>query len=192
MKLRNLVLFVIALVVLGVDQWSKAWVSNNILLNTTLDVIPPLRNFFVLTNIKNSGAAFGLFPQMSVVFTFVALIVSVVIVAYYRSIPTGQWIVRVSLGLQLGGAIGNLMDRVRFGAVTDLFYTGIFPTISFPVFNVADLAIVSGVILLMLHLWRTSPKPTEATPALATDAPSVPIPALPPEPHDRSESAGNE
>lgn len=166
MKLRDLVLFVIALVVLAADQLSKAWVIENIPLNTTFDIIPPLKNLFVLTHITNSGAAFGLFPQLSIVFTFVALAVSVVIVAYYRSIAEGQWLVRFSLGLQLGGAIGNLIDRLRFdGQVTDLFYIRYFP-----VFNVADLAIVSGVGLLMFHLWRTSPKPTPAS------APSVDSP----------------
>ncbi len=153
MKLRNLALFMVALIVLVAYQASKAWVIENIPLNTSYDIIPPLRDFFVLTYITNAGAAFGLFPQLSTVFTFVALIVSCVIVWYYRSIPTGQWLVRLSLGLQLGGAIGNLMDRLRFGGfVTDLFYIRYFP-----VFNVADLAIVSGVCLLMLQLSRTTP-----------------------------------
>ena len=153
MKLRNLVLFLVALIVLVADQASKAWVIENIPLNTSYDIIPPLRDFFVLTYITNAGAAFGLFPQLSIVFTFVALIVSCVIVWYYRSIPAGQWLVRFSLGLQLGGAIGNLIDRLRFGFVTDLFYIRYFP-----VFNVADLAIVSGVCLLMLQLSRAPAK----------------------------------
>lgn len=167
MKLRNLVLFLMALIVLVVDQASKAWAIGNIPLNTTYDIFPPLKDIFVLTYITNSGAAFGMFPQLSLVFTFVALIVSLAIVWYYRSIPAGQWLVRVSLGLQLGGAIGNLIDRLRFGYVTDLFY--IRP---FPVFNVADLSIVTGVGLLMLHMWRTTPK-TETQPMAQTpiDAP---------------------
>ncbi len=159
MKLRNLALFVVALIVLVADQASKAWVIENIPLNTSYDIIPPLRDFFVLTYITNAGAAFGLFPQLSIVFTFVALIVSCVIVWYYRSIPAGQWLVRLSLGLQLGGAIGNLIDRLRFGFVTDLFYIRYFP-----VFNVADLAIVSGVCLLMLQLSRaTPPQPADSS-----------------------------
>ena len=152
MKLRNLALFVVALLILAADQASKSWVIENIPLNTSYDIIPPLRDVFVLTYITNAGAAFGLFPQLSIVFTFVALIVSCVIVWYYRSIPAGQWLVRLSLGLQLGGAIGNLMDRLRFGFVTDLFYIRYFP-----VFNVADLAIVSGVCLLMFQLSRATP-----------------------------------
>ncbi len=166
MNARHLFLFVIALLVLGADQLSKAWAIENIPLNTILPILPPpLGEWFVLTHIKNSGAAFGLFPQLSLVFTFIALIVSFVIVAYYHSIPAGQWLVRLSLGMQLGGAIGNLIDRLRFGAVTDLFYVR-----PFPVFNIADAAIVTGVGVLMFHLWRTAPK-TE-TRSAPLDAPN--------------------
>jgi signal peptidase II len=176
MKLRDLILPVVALIVLVADQVSKAWVTENIPINTTLDVIAPLREIFVLTHITNSGAAFGLFPQLSIVFTFVALAVSVAIVFYYRSIPAGQWLVRVSLGLQLGGAIGNLIDRLRFGSVIDLFYVRFWP-----VFNVADSAIVCGVALLMWHLMRTSPKPEAAAQAVMPPTEST----------EKTESSGN-
>ncbi len=160
MKLRDLTLPLVALIVAGADQASKAWVVQNIPLNTTRDILAPLHDIFVLTHITNSGAAFGLFPQLSIVFTFVALAVSVGIVYYYRSIPAGQWLVRVSLGLQLGGAIGNLIDRLRSGSVIDMFYLRFWP-----VFNVADSAIVCGVVLLMWHLLRTSPE--TASPAMS-------------------------
>ena len=164
MKLRDLVLPTVALIVLAVDQASKAWVTNNIPLNGSLDVLPGIRQWFVLTHITNSGAAFGLFPQLSLVFTFVALGVSIIIVLYHRSLPAGEWLVRLSLGLQLGGALGNLIDRVRFGYVIDMFYVRFWP-----VFNVADSAIVAGVVLLMYHLMR-SPNPTPApAPAESTE-----------------------
>jgi signal peptidase II len=153
MKARGLVLPAIALVVLIADQTSKAWVLENIPLNTTLDFFPPLGSLFLLTHITNAGAAFGLFPQLSIVFTFVALAVSFAIVWYHRSIPAGQWLVRISLGFQLGGAIGNLIDRLRFGYVIDMLYLRFVP-----VFNIADTAIVSGVALLMWHLMTTAPK----------------------------------
>lgn len=84
---------------------------------------------------------------------------------------------RLSLGMQLGGAIGNLIDRLRFGSVTDLLYVR-----PFPVFNIADAFIVTGVGLLMIHLWRTSPKQEPKTEAIAqtpTDSP------------ENAESAGN-
>jgi signal peptidase II len=176
MKLRDLVLPVVAVIVLMADQLSKVWVIENIPLNSTLAIIPPLRDIFVLTHITNSGAAFGLFPQLSLVFTFVALAVSVAIVFYYRSIPAGQWLVRLSLGLQLGGAIGNLIDRLRFGSVIDMFYVRFWP-----VFNVADSAIVCGVVLLMWHLMRTSPKSEAVSPAAVA----------PPDAPEKRESSGN-
>jgi signal peptidase II len=157
MKLRDLALPVIALIVIAADQASKAWIVENVPLNGTLEIIPQIRDWFIVTHITNSGAAFGLFPQMGLVFTFVALGVSIVIVYYHRTLPPGQWLVRLSLGLQLGGAIGNLIDRLRYGgSVVDLFYVRFWP-----VFNVADSAIVTGVLLLMWHLWRTSPKEGE-------------------------------
>ncbi|HEX7588804.1 MAG TPA: signal peptidase II [Anaerolineae bacterium] len=176
MKLRDLILPIVAVIVLLADQSSKAWVTDNIPLNTTFDIIAQLRDIFVLTHITNSGAAFGLFPQLSIVFTFVALAVSLIIVFYYRSIPAGQWLVRLSLGLQLGGAMGNLVDRLRFGSVIDMFYVHYFP-----VFNVADLAIVTGVILLMWHLMKTAPKAEAAGEAVRQ----------PPESNEKTESSGN-
>jgi signal peptidase II len=167
MKLRDLVLPAVACVVLAADQASKAWVTANIPVNGSFEVVPLLKSWFVITHITNAGAAFGLFPQLSLVFTFIALGVSLVIVFYHRSLPPGQWLVRLSLGLQLGGALGNLIDRLRYGYVVDLLYVSLLP-----VFNIADVAIVAGVALLMLHLLRTPSKPEPAP---------VPNPADPPE-----------
>ena len=155
---------VIALIILMADQTSKAWVLQNIPFGTTLDILPPISAIFVLTHITNSGAAFGLFPQLGIVFTFVAVLVSFAIVWYIRSIPAGQWLVRISLGLQLGGAIGNLIDRLRFGSVTDMLYVHYYSQFSFPVFNIADSAIVCGVIILMWHLMKNAPKENTAQP----------------------------
>lgn len=165
MKLRDWVLFMLALIVLVVDQASKAWVVENIPPNTTLAVIPQLQGWFNLTHITNSGAAFGMFPQLGLVFTFVALAVSFVIVAYHRSLPPGQWLVRISLGLQLGGAIGNLIDRLRYGYVVDMLHVRFVP-----VFNIADSAIVCGVALLMLHMLRTPSKQVQAVAATPSDS----------------------
>ena len=162
MKLRNLAVPTIALIVLMADQTSKAWVLQNIPLGTTFDLIPPVSAIFVLTHITNSGAAFGLFPQLGIVFTLVAVLVSFAIVWYIRSIPAGQWLVRISLGLQLGGAIGNLIDRLRFGSVIDMLYVHYYSQFSFPVFNIADSAIVCGVAILMWHLMKNAPKENAA------------------------------
>ncbi|MBI3537160.1 MAG: signal peptidase II [Chloroflexi bacterium] len=163
MKFRDLILFFIAFIVFIADQFSKAWTRENIPLNATREIIPNF-DWFVLTHITNSGAAFGLFPQAGIFFTLIALVVSFAIVAYYRSLPTGQWLVRISLGLQLGGALGNLVDRLRTGYVVDMLYARFWP-----VFNIADSAIVCGVVVLMWHLLRNSPK--EDVVPLPNDAP---------------------
>ena len=80
------------------------------------------------------------------------------IVLFYRHLPTGEWLVRLSLGLQLGGAIGNLIDRIHYGYVVDFVDIGFWP-----IFNVADVSIVAGVAILAYCLWRedrASSKPT--------------------------------
>jgi len=77
------------------------------------------------------------------------VVVALAIVLYYRYLPTGSWLVCLSLGLQLGGAIGNLLDRIRFGHVVDFVDIGFWP-----IFNVADLAIVTGVAILAYCLWH--------------------------------------
>lgn len=168
--MRNLAVPLIAFIILIADQMSKSWVLQNIPYGTTLDVIPPISPIFVLTHITNSGAAFGLFPQLGIVFTFVAVIVSFAIVWYIRSIPAGQWLVRISLGLQLGGAMGNLIDRLRFGSVIDMLYVHYYSQFSFPVFNIADSAIVCGVAILMWHLMRNAPKENPIQPAENVEA----------------------
>jgi signal peptidase II len=99
--------------------------------------------------VANSGAAFGLFRNGSTVFAAISIVVSLLILFYHRHLGDGQWLVRFSLGLQLGGAMGNLVDRLRMGYVTDFLDVYVLP-----VFNLADLAILCGVILLVLVLLR--------------------------------------
>ena len=82
-------------------------------------------------------------------FLVIAVIVSAVILYYYRQVPSGGWLIRLALGLQLGGALGNVIDRVRLGYVVDFLDAW-----RWPVFNVADSCIVIGVGLLMLIMLR--------------------------------------
>ncbi len=132
-----------------VDQLTKAWVRATIPPNTSLLEDWPVR----LTHIYNTGAAFGLFQDRSIIFVGIAILAAGLIVYYYRRLPDDAWLVRLGLGLQLGGAIGNLIDRLWQGYVTDF--------IDFrwwPVFNVADSSIVLGVILLGYYLLLVAPK----------------------------------
>ena len=141
------VLPVVASLVVALDQWTKHLVVTNLAPYESFAPIPALSKVFTILHLTNTGAAFGLFKSGGVFFVIVAIVVSLVILAYYPSLPDGQWLVRTSLGLQMGGALGNLIDRLRVGHVVDFFNFQIWP-----VFNVADMSIIGGVILLSLLL----------------------------------------
>jgi signal peptidase II len=139
----------VAIIVLASDQLTKRWVSTGLPEGGWWSPFPGLWRVFRITHITNSGAAFGMFPDQGNFFIIVAVLVVLAIVLYYRYLPTGQWLVRLSLGLQLGGAMGNLLDRIRSGYVVDFVDIGFWP-----IFNVADVSIVTGVTILAYCLWR--------------------------------------
>lgn len=143
------VLPLVVSVALVLDQWTKHLVVSNLELHESWAPVPALANVFTIHHVTNTGAAFGLFQNGSLVFAIVAIVVSTVIVMYYRNLPDGQWLVRLSLGLQLAGALGNLIDRVRVGHVIDFLDFQVWP-----VFNLADASIVCGAILLAYLLLR--------------------------------------
>ena len=150
------VLPLMALLTVVLDQLTKHVVVTNLGLYDSWAPIPSLSGWFDIHHVTNTGAAFGLFQNGSGVFVIISIGVSLVILFYYRYLEDGHWLVRLSLGLQLGGAVGNLIDRLRFGHVTDFVDIHVFP-----VFNVADSAIVCGVILLVLLLLREDRKDHE-------------------------------
>lgn len=150
----RLLLLSIAALVFVADQASKFLVLRYLPLGESWNPIPALRGLVSVTHVVNSGAAFGLFPDRGMLFLIIAIVVVVAIVAYYRYLPTDQILVRASLGLQLGGALGNLFDRLKFGYVIDFIDFKIWP-----VFNLADSAIVIGVVILAFHLLREPEKP---------------------------------
>jgi signal peptidase II len=144
----------VALVLLT-DQVSKFFVTAWLGRGQSWDIVPWLVPIFRITHVTNTGVAFGLFPRGGDFFIVVAAIVIVAILIYYRHLPDGQWPVRVALGLQLGGAVGNLVDRLRQGFVVDFIDLNFWPLHNWPVFNLADGSIVSGVVLLtLLMLWE--------------------------------------
>lgn len=159
----GLLLGVGGLVVLA-DQLSKLWVMAAIPLYGTVSVVP---GFFDLVHIRNRGAAFGFLNRHDIEWQFwlflVATLVAVgVIFALVRAADRRQRLLVAGLGLVLGGAVGNLLDRVRFRAVVDFldFYVGWW---HWPAFNVADIAICCGSFLVGLSLWFTrSPVETAA------------------------------
>lgn len=139
---RHLLFFIGAVVIL-LDQFSKYLIEQSLQIYEVWAPIPAIEPFFRIMHATNTGTAFGLFPNGSLFFAVMALLVSGFIIYYNHVLPAGNGRLRLALGLTLGGALGNLIDRVRLGHVTDFLDFG-----PWPVFNVADMAIVGGAILL--------------------------------------------
>ena len=149
--------------VIALDQWTKVVVRANLALGESWNPFDWLRPFVNITYWTNTGMAFGQFKSGGQVLTVVAFVVSGIIVWYYWNLPPGQWLVRTALGMQLGGAIGNLVDRIQVGTVTDFI-----EVTHFPVFNLADASISVGVAALAVVLWlegrRRKPSTGEQSP----------------------------
>ncbi len=161
--LNHGLVYVLAGSLVLLDQYTKHLVRSNLAINESWSPWPWLTPYARILHIQNTGAAFGLFKEAGLFFTIVAVIVSLVIIVYAQKLPPGNWGMRVALGMQLGGAIGNLVDRLVFGPVTDFVSVA-----NFAIFNVADASISLGVALLailMLLEARAGPTETEAASA---------------------------
>jgi len=134
--------------VLALDQWSKYIVRTQLEVGQVWSPAEWLAAYARVIHWNNTGAAFGMLPTAGIIFSVVAVIVSAAIIYYFPRVPESQTAVRVALALQLGGAIGNLIDRILLGTVTDFISLA-----SFPVFNVADASITIGVALLLASMW---------------------------------------
>jgi signal peptidase II len=161
-----LTLFIVAGIILIADQVTKRLVEQTLPLGTSTAPFAQLADIFQFTHTTNTGAAFGLFPNGGNLFALAAIIVSVVIVIYNFRLPAGHLLLRVALGLQLGGALGNLIDRARQGYVTDFFDVG-----PVPIFNIADAAVVTGVAIMALIIFLESRQEQRAAAARAAAAP---------------------
>ncbi|MBN1991711.1 MAG: signal peptidase II [Anaerolineae bacterium] len=155
----------LAAVVFALDQATKFLVLQNLAEGESWSFFPAMAKLFQFTHITNTGAAFGSFAELGNIFKFVAILVIIAIIAFYHHLPTEYIGVRLSLGLILGGAMGNLLDRfVRVeetgsslmhrllfadGTVIDFIDIGFWP-----IFNVADMSIVMGVCVLAYYLWH--------------------------------------
>jgi len=139
-----LLFWITALLVLIIDQGTKYIVKTSMTLYESIPIIP---NIFHLTYIENPGAAFGLLANQRVFFIVITTIILVAVIYFYYQLKTGHFLLRIALGMVVGGAIGNLIDRLRMGVVTDFFDFRIWP-----VFNIADSAIVLGMIYISYQL----------------------------------------
>jgi signal peptidase II len=135
-------------VIIFLDQWSKAWVRNTLAIGEAWMPWEWLRPYARAFHTTNTGVAFGMFQGANTVLMVLAILVSLAIVAYFPRVPRTDWTLRMAMCLQLGGALGNLIDRVMQGYVTDFISVG-----KFAVFNLADSAITVGVFVLLLGVW---------------------------------------
>lgn len=134
--------------VIGLDQWTKAIVRNSLEFGKAWDKMDWLAPYARIVHWHNSGVAFGMFQSAGKTFSILPIIVSLVIIYYFFQVPRHEWPLKLAMGLQLGGAVGNLIDRLRFGYVTDFISVG-----NFPVFNIADSSVTVGVAVLLLAVW---------------------------------------
>ncbi|WP_160720110.1 signal peptidase II [Bacillus sp. USDA818B3_A] len=140
--------YLIAIFVILLDQFTKWLIVNNMLLGES---IPIINNVLYITSHRNRGAAWGILQGQMWLFYVITIVVIVGIIYYLHKAARGKMLLGVSLALMLGGAIGNFIDRVLRKEVVDFIHTYIF-SYNFPVFNIADSALVIGVILLMIQM----------------------------------------
>lgn len=172
---RWLRLLIIVGLVLVVDQMTKRLVVDNLILGETRRIIPFLSPLFQIVRSHNTGASFGLLPWAGDIFTVIALIVVCVLVYMYPRIPDEKRLAWLATGLIVGGALGNALDRLSYGYVVD-FINYQIPGVISNVSNLADHAIVFGVILFFISSWRDERNNAQKIPPLqpTTDTPPQP------------------
>ncbi len=170
-----LTLFAIGGAIIILDQVTKTLVRRNLALGEWWSPWEWLEPYFRIVNWKNTGAAFGMLPNLGDFITILAIVVAIAIVYYFPQVPREDWTMRLAMGLEFGGAVGNLFDRLTIGWVTD--FLSIW---RFPVFNVADLCITLGVIVLLLGVWtqerqkKSSPNSTDSELSPDTNSDQIP------------------
>ena len=150
---NDLLFFVIAGLVVALDQLTKYVVRANLALGESFPDEGPVR----ITYVTNTGAAFGILQGQTLFLMVTTFFGLVAILLYYLYPPMEHGILRLALGLQLGGAVGNLADRVRVGKVTDFIDIGPWPN-----FNLADSSIVVGVVIIVAFFLLTESRQQRA------------------------------
>jgi len=147
---RRWIFAYLAVFIVIADQITKEWIRT---------VLQPGDSFpevfrVTIIHLQNTGAAFGIFTDKSTILSIVALVGIVVIFIFYRKVGMASLLGSISLGMVFGGAVGNLIDRIRIGHVTDFIYVRLWGETYWPAFNVADSCISVGMILLIWFMIR--------------------------------------
>jgi len=173
-----IVYLLIALVVFVLDQATK-WIIKVRL--DLYETIPVLGDFFSITSIRNRGAAFGILQGQQAFFILITIVFLAGISWYlYRMVKERKTASAVGLSMLLGGAVGNFLDRARYGEVVDFFQLhfrfsvfGLDVDYIYPIFNVADIGIVLGAIVVLIHtvfMWREESRAERKSAEKAEDA----------------------
>jgi signal peptidase II len=152
MEIKKISVFILALIIVIIDQCSKWLIRQKIPLNKS---IPIIDKFVYITHVTNVGAAFGMFPNGKLFFILISTIsitaITILILKFSFNL-----IITISIGLILGGISGNLIDRIFLGSVTDFIDLKFFS-----VFNIADSSITIGTIIILLYYIATWKKPSK-------------------------------
>ncbi|UCD55031.1 MAG: signal peptidase II [Candidatus Omnitrophota bacterium] len=140
----NAFIWILAIFIFLLDRFSKIFVLQNLELNESVKII---KNIFYLTLVHNTGAAFGIFKDQTLFFIIISILAVITIVIYIKKFSNIPPAIKIGLALILGGALGNIVDRLCFGYVVDFLDFKIWP-----VFNIADSAITVGTFLLIVNL----------------------------------------
>ena len=144
-SLWNILIFLaIVAVVVVLDQFSKQWIRDNVPLGGSL----PAMGRLTIVHVQNTGSAFGLFTDQAFLLSIIAVAGLVVVLLFFRYLKQLGVTGGIALSLIFSGALGNLVDRLRLGHVTDFIYVRLWDNFYWPAFNVADSAITTGAILL--------------------------------------------
>lgn len=132
---------ILTFILVVLDQLSKYYIQSTMLLGES---IPVWEDIFHITYILNPGAAFGLMANQTIFFIMLAFVIIGAVIYFYPAICRESCLMKLGIGLLLGGAIGNLIDRVHIGMVVDFLDFRVWP-----IFNIADIGIVCGAFIIM-------------------------------------------
>ncbi|MEW5867785.1 MAG: signal peptidase II [Chloroflexota bacterium] len=149
--LDYLILLSVAGLVVLLDQWIKSLVRTHLSPNEIYRPDLWITQYVRILHLKNSGTIGGIFQNMGGFFTVLSILISITVLLYFPQVPRQEWMLRLSLCLVLGGGVGNLIDRLSRGYVTDFVSVG-----NFLVFNVADASLSVGIALCLFAVWQHS------------------------------------
>lgn len=164
-----MIVAVVAVTIFALDQFIKYLVIQQIGMGNAWQPLPGVEWFRIVGSF-NTGTACGYFPQASILFTLAPFFILAVVVWFYRSQKQPGWLLSIGVGLIIGGAFGNLVDRLRLGYVVDFVQVA-----NFPIFNVADAAVSTAVVIMLLwSLREDAGSPRSSSPQALTPVQTEP------------------